>query len=511
MVAVGVFLSVGPTVRASAAQCPDGSPPPCRAPTRAAAPAPNSVAVLYFDNLSRDTADAYLADGLTEEITVRLGRIDRLAVKSRNAVRRYRGHVIDDPESLGRALGVSYLVSGSVRRSGSRVRVGVELTRAATGVRRWGDEYERADTDLFAIEEAVAGAVTEQIAGRLLPAERASVAARPTRNPEAYDHLLRGHYYLAQRTQRSTARAIDEYTAATRLDSSFVQALARAAYGYALFPTWGWQYSGLPAESLLARGFALVDRALGHDSNMADAWVARGFLLTHKHPRTLEGAREAFERAIALDPRNAEAYHRYAFTSELLDADSAAVAASEHALALEPERPVTLTDLADLDFLRRRYREAVRLADSALKVDPGFYYGYVDRSRSRLYAGDIAGARADAETALRLGSDDPRLAEAVLADVEVREGDTAAARARLDGLLHELPDTGSIGGLVVRFFASTLVALGERERALDLLERIRPRGALMWYWLRQPDFDPVRSHPRFQRLVEESRPPTAPR
>ncbi len=132
-----------------------------RSPSAGAAGSSNTVAVLYFDNLSRDSTDAYLADGLTEEITARLSRVQRLAVKSRNAVRRYLGQVTDDPESLGNALRVSYLVSGSVRRAGNRVRVGVELTRGATGLRTWGDEYERADTNLFAIEAAVGQAVTE--------------------------------------------------------------------------------------------------------------------------------------------------------------------------------------------------------------------------------------------------------------------------------------------------------------------------------------------------------------
>src|SRR2546425_3209242 len=124
------------------AQCPDGSPPPCRAaqPERAtAAPPANSLAVLYFDNLSLDTAHAYLADGLTDELIVRLGEVRRLDVKSRFAVRRYRGRLINDPASIGRTLGVEYLVSGSLRPGHDRLRVTVELMRAATGARLWGD------------------------------------------------------------------------------------------------------------------------------------------------------------------------------------------------------------------------------------------------------------------------------------------------------------------------------------------------------------------------------------
>src|SRR5438034_6320520 len=172
-----VLLSVGPTVRPSTAQCPDGSPPPCRAartdPGRQSGVPTNSVAVLYFDNLSRDTADAYLAEGLTEELIAQLGRVERLVVKSRNAVRRYRSDDLD-PAQLGRVLGVAYLVSGSVRRSGTRLRVTVELVRATTGVRLWGEQYDRAQADLLDLQEGIARAVAGVIAGLLLPAERAS-------------------------------------------------------------------------------------------------------------------------------------------------------------------------------------------------------------------------------------------------------------------------------------------------------------------------------------------------
>src|SRR6058998_3811538 len=169
------------------AQCPDGSAPPCRAARvdagRKPGVVPNSVAVLYFDNLSRDTADAYLADGLTEDIIVRLGQIERLAVKSRNAVKRFRERAAEDPAVLGRSLGVAYLVSGSVRRAGARLRVTVQLVRAADGLQVWGDVFDRSSGELLSIGEENARAVAAAVAGRLLPAERSRLASQPTRQP----------------------------------------------------------------------------------------------------------------------------------------------------------------------------------------------------------------------------------------------------------------------------------------------------------------------------------------
>lgn len=500
--AVAVLLDLAFVVHLSA-QCPDGSPPPCRAqPTRAtAAPAPNSVAVLYLD--ARDSADAYLAEGLTEAVIVRLGQIERLVVKSRNAVRRFRGRAAADA-GLGRALGVAHLVSGSVRRAGPRMRVTVALVRAADGVQLWAEQYDRADVDLLLIEEEIAREVTRGIAGRLLPAEQATLAVRPTASPQAYDHLLRGNYYLAQRSARAAARAIAEYDAAARLDSGFVTPLARIAYAYFLMLNYGWDDPSVPPEGLLARGFEAADHALRRDSLASDAWLARAALLSVRSPRNLTPVREAFERAIALDPGNAEAYHQYGTVLRLLRDDSAAVAAYQRALALDPVRPITLAGLAYSAIHARRYEDARRWTDSALAADPGFALAYVARARIQLQLGAVADARNDAETALRLG--DRIGGSAMLTLAEVRAGDTLAARARVDALLRGMAHADRPSVREGEYIGAALISVGRVEEALTLLQRVRPVGALLWDSLRLPEFDPVRADARFQRLVEEARP-----
>src|SRR3989454_8735952 len=221
-------------------------------PERAAAP--TSVAVLYFE--TPDTATAYVADGLTEAIITSLGRVERLSVKSRNAVRRFRG-TAEDPGTLGRALGVAYLVSGSVGRPGrgQSPAVTVELLRASDGMHVWGGQYESRDTALQAIPEAVARAVATTITGALRPVERTALASPPPRDPGAYDHFLRANYQLAQRTPRAVRRAIDQYESAVRLDPGFTPALARVAIGYGLFLDWGGEDPRLSPEAVLAHGF----------------------------------------------------------------------------------------------------------------------------------------------------------------------------------------------------------------------------------------------------------------
>jgi len=470
-------------------------------------PASNGVAVLYFDNLSRDTADAYLADGLTEELISRLGQVARLTVKSRNAVRRFRGRLADDPSAVGRALGVVHLVSGSVRHAGARLRVTVELVNAATGDRMWGQQYDRAEADLLGIQEDIAVTIATAIGGRLLPAERSSLTQRPTRDPGAYDHFVKGNYFLGQRTAPAVGRAIDEYRAALQLDPSFTEALARVAYSYALFLDWGWRYPNASPESLLARGFAAADSALRQDSTSSDAWMARAYVLAMSGTRTTAPAIAAFERAIALDPRNAEAYHQYGWVLMGLERDSASAEANLRALELDPARFATMLNLAALRTVQRRYDEGLRWMDSALSGEPGLAYLYAWRALSRLTVGRASEARLDAELAIRLGS--LAYGEAALAAVEAHEGDVVSARRRVNSVLREGVDSLRPHSREALFIGLALVALNERERAIQLFERVRPRDWQLAYRLRYAGLDPIRADPRFQRLVKEARPSDA--
>ena len=491
------------------AQCPDGTPPPCaRAARVAPSPAATSVAVLYFDNLSRDTGDAYVADGLTEELISRLGQIARLQVKSRTAVQRYRGKPIDDPTSLGHTLGVAHLVSGSVRRGGNRLRVTVEMTRVTNGVRVWGDTYERSSSDLMAVEADIAQAIAEGVGGQLAPTERRSLTVRPTTNPEAYDHYLRGNYAIAQRTPAAARRAIAEYESAVRLDPGFARAYGRIGLTYALAYDWGWPIPGLSVDSVLALGHTAADRALLLDTLSADAWMADAAIRRYLHPTTYEGSVASFERALALDPRNAEVWHQYAGTLVYLGRDSLAMVAYRRALALEPERAVTWENVEFARYVRRRFAEAELLADSGLAVDPQAYYLHADKAVLALVRGDTAGARVSIAAAVATRpADFPYWTEPVVAALEARTGDSAAARARMQRLADQMPNPQHPGDFIGTSVALGFARIGDAARTLDLLESIRPRGLNLSYFLLDPGFDLVRSDPRFQRLVAETRPP----
>jgi TolB-like protein len=292
------------------AQCPDGTPPPCG---RAAAPRasnPRSVGVLYFDNLSRDSSDVLLADGLTDELITRLGQVARLEVRSRFESQRLRGQRSGDPRAMGRMLHAAFLVTGSLQQVGTRVRVNVALVRAQDGAQVWGDVYDRAG-DILSIQADIAREVAGAITGRLLPQERASLARLPTRDPVAYDLYLRG----------------------VGAANTFSEAGVRAGLDY-------------------------FDRAIARDSGFAAAYLQRSLAWGVLADGYIEGrvgyarAREGAERALRLDSSLAEAQAMIAATTLSLDADVArARVEARRALRLDPKSWISHLVLSWAAFL----------------------------------------------------------------------------------------------------------------------------------------------------------------
>ena len=486
----------------AAAQCPDGTPPPCAArPARTAAPASNSVAVLYF--ATRDSADLYLAEGLTEDIATGLGRLaPRVEVKAPSSVRRAQRESAGNLRGIGRALGVRYLVDGGLRRTPSGYRVSIRLVNTQNELTAWGETYDQSSAGLLDLPPAVARAVAEAVGGSLEPAERTSLAARPTRDPAAWEHVLKGNFLIARRTQEDAQHAVAEYQQAIALDSSYVDAYAALGSAYALAHDWAWHFGSLAQESLLARAERATDRALALDSTSALAWSAAGQTRFEQHTLTLVDVVPAFRRAIALDPRRAEPVHQLGITLLLLGDDSGAAAALLQALALEPDRPITLTWLGNAALHRLDLAAARAWLDSAVAVAPEFPYAYRLRAVIRTLQNDTAGGLRDADAALRASRGDSLLATATLAWVEAVARDTAQARrhARI-----VTTATGVVLDEATVWAAAALIALGDKDAAIAALARA-PLNAFLRFYLGFEVFDPVRADPRFRRIEASLRP-----
>ena len=475
--AFAVLLSAGPPVRLSA-QCPNGSPPPCAGVAHG--PASNSVAVLYFDNLSRDTADAYLADGLTEEIIARLGAVPRIAVKSRFEVRPMRGHAPSDLAALGRRLNAAYLLSGTVQRGGARVRVRVELIRAATRARVWGDQFDQPDGDVLAIEEAIGRGVVLGIAGAVLPSERVALGGRPTRSAAAYDLYLQGRAAFNREDQ---GKAIPLFQRALAEDSTFALAWAALARAWTeAADSWRPPREAYPA----ARAAGL--RALALDSNRAEAWVALvapTLALDHDPVAAERMAR----RAIELSPGLPDAWTNLGFTQWNLGRSREGLEAMSHAWDLDTLSRVSASyRLIALEFAGR-YEEAVafahRVGVSASAAEVG----------AALARHDCAGAAPGLARMWRTGWSAGDYVRALVCANRL-----ADARLAVDSIVAQTR---------VRYFnpyavASAFAALGERDSAYAWLEATFD-DRTNWYSAItfQPAWDPYRSDPRFIALMQK--------
>ncbi len=467
------------------------------------------VAVLDLELTGADTADAYLASGLAEEINSTLSRFEELRIKSRGSVRNARRAGLIDAVKLGEALQVDYVVEGSVRHVGDSFKIAVRLTKTSDGFQIWSKDFDASANALPAMHERIASEVASRIGGRLTRVELASTRRLPTSDAQAYEHYLRGNYYLGRRTPPYVEQAIAQYRLAVARDPEFAAAHARIAYSYALLLDWGWVHAGRSPDQLLHDGLELVNTAVKLDSTSADTWMARAYLLETADPVRMAGAAEAFERALAVDPRNTEAAHQYAQVHEALGNWDAAMAAFRRTLLLEPDRSLPYVAMASIAWKRGQPAEARKFYDTALVLDPGASYVLSARALLRLHLGDFKGGLQDAETAVHVEDGYSIPPHSVLAIALARSGETVRAGLEVDRALSEVPDPSSPSPTDARFIASALLAVGRRNEALDMLERARPRGAWLWFYALAPDFDPVKKDPRFVQVMREAHPDTS--
>jgi TolB-like protein/Tfp pilus assembly protein PilF len=388
---LALLLAVMPSGRLAVFQCPDGAPPPCRtADARPrSTPAAMSVAVLDFQNLSRDTADAFLGDGLAEELTGRLGQVGRLTVTSRAVVRRLPNAATMPIPQIGRTLNVSYLVNGSVRRAGTRLRVNVELLRASSGVQEWSSQYDRSESDLLTLQEEVATAVAQGIAGRLLPAERTRLTSRPTQNAEAYELFLRG------RALRWTPAGEAPLARAVALDTGFAAAWAELSV---LQSNTYWNYADR-TEARLERARAAAERALRLAPDLAAARMAMGYY-HYWGRRDYAAALTEFGAAVALQPNNADVHAAMANVLRRQGRWEPSLASRMRGIALAPNDAPELQEVVFTLLLLRRFSAADSFALRAIAADPAAGSSHLYRFMVSLARGD-SGAMLPGDAARR--------------------------------------------------------------------------------------------------------------
>src|SRR5439155_12071166 len=264
-----------------------------------------SIAVLPFDNLSRDPDNAYFAEGVQDEILTRLAKVADLKVISRTSTQKYKS-APDNLRDIAKQLGVSNILEGSVQRAGDQVRVTVQLINATTDAHLWAESYDRALTDIFTVESEIAKTIADTLRAKLTGSEERMMSKKPTANPEAYELYLKGRFFWNKRTGVDLRKSIDYFDQALAKDPSYALAYAGLADAYVLLSGFG---AASPRDSL-PQAKAAAEKALELDSTLGEAHASLAQALL-AYDFDFAGANREFQHAIELNPNYATAHHWY--------------------------------------------------------------------------------------------------------------------------------------------------------------------------------------------------------
>jgi adenylate cyclase len=425
-----------------------------------------SVAILPFANMSNDPEQEFFSDGMTEDIITDLSNVSGLFVLSRNTVFTYKGKAVN-MEKIAKQLGVAYLVEGSVRKAGQKVRINAQLIEGATGGHIWAARYDRDLSDIFAVQDEITKTIVEQLKVKLLPEEKQAIEKAPTGNVEGYTYYLRGREFFHRGSKSYYSQAKQMFAKAIELDPRYARAYAGTADCDSFLIL---DYSeAVSADEVLANS----DKALELEPDLAEAHASRGIALSamKRYPE----AEKEFERAIAGDPTLFEAQYFYARSCYAQGKYAQVAVHWERAAEIKPD------DYQSVLLLHQVYNSLGRPEDAIKAVRRG-----VER----------------AERAVANNPDNPRPAY-LLAAAFAKLGEPARAKEWAARALAIDPNDPLTRYNIACFYS----VLGEHERALDLLESLLLRSSddMKAWVLNDSDFDPLHNHPRWKKVLELAR------
>jgi TolB-like protein/tetratricopeptide (TPR) repeat protein len=450
-----------------------------------------SIAVLPFDNLSRDPDNAYFCEGVQDEILTRLAKVADLKVISRTSTQHFKS-TPDNLPQIAKQLGVAHILEGSVQKANDQVRVNVQLINALTDAHLWADTYDRKLTDIFAVESEIAKAIAETLQARLSGSEKSSIAQAPTVNPEAYELYLRGKFFAEKRTGADLRKSIDYYDQAIAKDPGYPLAYVGLADSHLLLTAYG----AISTKEAVSPARAALKKALALDDSLAQAHASSGLLANLE--LDLNRAITELERAIQLNPNYATAHHWIALPLMAIGQSDRAIVEGKRAIELDPLSLICNADLAWVYFNARRYDETEAQARKTLEMDPRFYVAHYYLGEALQFKGKLTDATAEYQKSFESNNDPFSLA--MLGQACARQGKTDEARK----ILARLREQAKSQYISPYAFAVVLTALGDKPHAIDELERnYDDTGFYISLIKVDPLFDDLRGDPRFEALVQK--------
>jgi TolB-like protein/Tfp pilus assembly protein PilF len=455
-----------------------------------------TLAVLPFDNLSRDADQEYLSDGLTEEMITQLGRLepDQMRVLARSST--WKDKRADrDIGRLRRELGADYVLEGSVRRAGERVRITAQLVQVSDQSQVWAKAYERDLRDVLILQSEVAEAVAGAIAVKLTPDAQARLArARPI-HPEAYQDYLRGRFFLSRRTETALKQALGHFQKAIAADPAYAPPYSGLADSYSSLGASS-IVGGMPPRQAMPQAKAAALKALQIDGTLAEAHTS--LAMVHLlYEWDLAASEKEFRRAIELDPNYTTAHHWYSHCLLPLGRTEESLAESKRALELEPLQLTVGNHLGWHYLYARQYDHAIEQFRKTLELDPAFPQSQRYAAWAYLQKGMHSEAIAALRSALNSVERKPEI-EGELGHALAVAGQRAEALTVLEGLGH-LSTTRYVSPYSV---ALVHAGLGDRDQALAWLDKAyAERSDYMPYLRLEPMLDGLRSDHRFAALV----------
>lgn len=456
-----------------------------------------SIAVLPLENVGGDSADEYFSEGMTDELANALGKLPGLRLASRTSAYSFKNRRGINVGEIGKKLNVDAVLEGAVRRSGNRLRVTAQLTKVSDGLSLWSDTYERQTKDVFQVQDDIARSISEALKLKLGGSDAAlSSTSRGTSSLAAFDLYLRGRYLWNKRGAENLRRSISYFDEAIARDPTFARAYAALAIAYALLP----EYTDSAPADAVARTKAAASRALTLDSGLAEAYAALG--LASVHAWDFKGAETAYRKAISLEPRYPTAHQWYGELLYHTNRLDSSVAEIRMALALDPLAPIMPAPLGYALILSGRYDEAIAELKKGIELAPALGMHHSTIAQAYLWKSDFQAAVAEIDTSITL---DPEIASrwGQLAYIAGRSGMRDKATSVL-AMIEGRARTQRVGPVTI---ALGYLGLGENDKALDALERgvAEHDISLLTNFAPATDrvFDPLRTHPRFQRILEQ--------